>query len=162
MSDTNNTTNTATTTKRGRPRKYHTPEEYAEAKKRYYATKKAKIQQQAQHRRDINARKCELNAQKCELQKDLERTLEINAFPEYIIEQVWDVLQDAVLLREHIREELEEEPSTPRRGPDGHYNIFHTDRELTDEEITSLDDSHQSYPSFSLEAQYSSRSSTTK
>ncbi len=156
MSDTNNTTNTATTTKRGRPRKYHTPEEYAEARKRYYTAKKAKIQQKAQHRRDINA-------QKCELQKQLEWTLEINAFPEYIMEQVWDVLQDAVLLREHIREELEEEPSTPRRGSDGHYDIFHTDRELTDEEIVKLlSGSHQSYPSFSLEAQYSSRSSTTK
>ncbi len=154
MSDTNNTTTLQP--KRGRPKKYYTVEEYAEARKRYYATKKVKIQKQSEKRK-------ELDAQKCELQKRLEWTLEINAFPEYIMEQVWDVLQDAVLLRQHIIEEVEEESSTPRRRSDGHYNIFHTDRELGDEEIVKLrNGSHRSYPSVSLETQYSSRSSTTK
>ncbi len=89
MSDTNHIERTAPTEDRkkvGRPRKYHTLEEYAEAQKRYYENKKAKIQQQKQQQREIDA-------QKSDSQKRLTKMLQDNVYTEEQMMMLLEILE---------------------------------------------------------------------
>ncbi len=113
MSAISDNTQTAQTTpkKVGRPKKYHTLEEFSEARKRYYATKRAKIQQQAQQRKELDARKCEL-------QRQLTRMLQDNVYTEQQMKLVQEVLDP------------EEYYKDVDRVHAARHDIFHMDEEL--------------------------------
>ncbi len=78
----------------GRPRKYHTPEEHAEARKRYYEARKLKIKtKKAEQREEFNITEL-MNNLKSDEQKEIERMLLHNVYTQEQMTVLLEVLKN--------------------------------------------------------------------
>ncbi len=109
-------TSTATQTpthKTGRPRKYHTAEEYAEARKRYYEARKLKIKtKKAEQREEFNIIEL-MNNLKSDEQKEIERMLVHNVYAQEQMTVLLEILKNlSPQITPNIQEEAPQQNDT--------------------------------------------------